>query len=330
MTRSAFSETSSPFVGTSSVSSETTSVNSETTPIFSETTSGPASTISALLFATRELPKIRGTPPALSRARINPAMDASYTNKQTAFQTTVAFADKPEHRPIWKDQDPKVFTVKIGKARTLVADLVKFTKDLDSDLSGVRQDKETVQKELATAIILLGNACGEWFGDHGDATNQTKVLFTPSGLLGTRDQVPANAAGVVVEKARAILAGPAPAAPAHGPADYGITAPAANALEELLADYNAVLTGPTGARKARKGQREQLPDRFAEVDAELESCDRLVVQLRGKSNDLPAVRAGKDAFVDGWFASRRIDDLGNGRSANGTPPPTPPPVPPAK
>ena len=196
----------------------------------------------------------------------------------------------------------------------------------------MRKDKETVQKELAAAIILLGNACAEWFGDHGDATNQAKVLFTPSGLLGTRDQVPANAAGVVVEKARAILAGPAPVAPAHGPADYGITAAATDALEELLADYNAVLTSPSGARKARKGQREQLPDRFAEVDAELESCDRLVVQSREKSNDLPAVRAATDAFVDGWFASRRIDDLGTGRSSTGTttPPAQPAPVPPVK
>ena len=94
----------------------------------------------------------------------------------------------------------------------------------------------------------------------------------------------------------------------------------------------AVVTSPSGARKARKGKREQLPDRFAEVDAELESCDRLVVQSREKSNDLPAVRAATDAFVDGWFASRRIDDLGTGRSSTGTttPPAQPAPVPPVK
>ncbi len=60
------------------------------------------------------------------------------------------------------------------------------------------------------------------------------------------------------------------------------------------------------------------------MDAQLEGCDRLVVQLRGKSTDLPAVRAAKDAFVDGWFASRRIDDFGTGRSTASTPTPAPP------
>lgn len=255
-------------------------------------------------------------------------MDNSYTNRQTSYQTTVAFADKAGHRPIWKDQDPKAFTAKFARARTLTEELVKFTKDLDSDLSGARQDKETTQKTLAEATIALGNACGEWFGDHDDATHQAQVLFTPSGLLSARDQVPADAAGVVVEKARAILDGPAPAPPALGPGDYGLTAAAADALEEMLSDYNTVLTSPTGARKARKGKREQLPARFAEVDKVLEGCDRLVVQLRGKSTDLPAVRADKDAFVAGWFASRRIDDLGNGHSPAS--PPEPGPTPPGK
>ena len=252
-------------------------------------------------------------------------MENSYTNKQTSYQTTVAFADKAEHRPIWKDQDPKAFTAKLATARTLIADLVKFTKDLGSDLSGARQDKEVIQKNLIEATIALGNACGEWFGDHGDATHQAQVLFTPSGLLSARDQVPADAAGVVVEKARAILAGPAPVPPALAPGDYGITAAATDALDEMLGDYNAVLTGPSGARKARKGKREQLPDRFAEVDGVLESCDRLVVQFRGKTTDLPAVRAAKDAFVAGWFASRRIDDLGAGHAPAGTPEPGPTP-----
>ena len=255
-------------------------------------------------------------------------MDNSYTNKQTSYQTTVAFADKAEHRPVWKDQDPKAFTAKFSRARTLAEELVKFTKDLGSDLSGARQDKEVIQKNLVEATIARGNACGEWFGDRDDATHQAQVQFSPSGLLSARDQVPADAAGVVVEKARAILAGPAPVPPALGPGDYGITAAAADALEEMLADYNAVLTSPTGARKARKGKREQLPARFAEVDGVLESCDRLVVQLRGKSTDLPAVRAAKDAFVAGWFASRRIDDLGTGRSPAATPDPAP--VPPLK
>ncbi len=60
-----------------------------------------------------------------------------------------------------------------------------------------------------------------------------------------------------------------------------------------------MLTSPGGARKPRNCQREQLPARFAEADTELESCNHLVIQLRGKSNDLPAVRAAKDAFVDG-------------------------------
>ena len=74
-----------------------------------------------------------------------------------------------------------------------------------------------------------------------------------------------------------------------------------------------------GARKARKGKREQVPVRFAEVDATLASCDRLVVQLRGKATDLPEVRTARDGFVAGWFAARRIDDLAATRSA-ATPP----------
>lgn len=253
-------------------------------------------------------------------------MDAFYTNQQTSYQTTVAFADSSEHRPIWKDQDPKAFTAKFAQAKTLIETLVKFTKDLDSDLSGARQDKETTQKALADAILALGNGCCEWFGDHADATNAVQVRFTPSGLLSARDQVPADAAGVVIEKARAILAAPVPVPPALSAGDYGITPDAVDALEDLLADYNTVLTKPTGVRKARKGKREQLPARFADVDAMLEGCDRLVVQFRGKIPDLLEVRAARDAFVDGWHASRRIDDMGTGHTPASPPAAGPAPV----
>ena len=264
----------------------------------------------------------------MDSGRNNASLDTSYTNRQTAFQTTVAFADKPEQRPVWKDQDPKIFTARFGQARTLTDALVKFTKDLGSDLTGAREDKETIQKELADATILLGNACGEWFGDQGSAGDQAQVTFTASGLTSARDQVPADAATVVIQKADAILAAPVPPAPALSPADYGITPGAVEALTELLADYRLVLTRPSGARKARKGKREQLPARFAEIDAVLGSCDNFVIQFRGKETDLPDVRAAKNAFVDGWFASRRIDDLGGGKGP--APKPAPGGTPPAK
>lgn len=46
------------------------------------------------------------------------------------------------------------------------------------------------------------------------------MRFTASGLLNAREQVPADAAGIVIEKARAILA------------DNGITVAATDALED--------------------------------------------------------------------------------------------------
>ena len=255
-------------------------------------------------------------------------MDDFYKNKQTSYQTTVAFADQATQRPTWNGQDPKAFTVKFGQARTLIFSLVNFTADLTSDLTGIRTDKEAVQAALVEAILALGNACGEWFGDQGSAGDQAQVTFTASGLTSARDQVPADAATVVIQKADAILAAPVPAAPALSPADYGITPGAVEALTELLADYRLVLTRPSGARKARKGKREQLPARFAEIDAVLGSCDNFVIQFRGKETDLPDVRAAKNAFVDGWFASRRIDDLGGGKGP--APKPAPGGTPPAK
>lgn len=251
-------------------------------------------------------------------------MDDQYVNKQTAYQTVTAFTDRPEHRAIWNGHDPAMFGVRYGEARSLIADLLKFTADLGSDLSGARQDKELVQNDLVTAVLDLGNACAEWFGDHGDATNQAQITFTPTQLLAARDQAPADAAVVVLAKANAILARPAdPVAPgAFPPAHYGITPAAVEALDTLKDEYNALISTPAALRKLRKGKREQVPARFRAVDAKLESADRFIVQFRGRKTDLPEVRAAKDAFVDGWFAARRVDQRGHGPAAPATPPPS--------
>ena len=200
-------------------------------------------------------------------------MDDYYINKQRSFQTTVSFADSAKNRTIWNGQDPKIFTVRYGAARTLVGNLVTFTADLGTNLTGARDDKEAVQKELAAATIALGNAAAEWFHDHQDATSEKQVLFTPSGLLEARDQVPADAAVVVLEKVHAILALPLPTLPDPPQSDYGLTT-AAEALEDLLDGYNELINQPATVRKARKGKRQQVPARFVEVEAAFESCDR--------------------------------------------------------
>jgi hypothetical protein len=95
--------------------------------------------------------------------------------------------------------------------------------------------------------------------------------------------------------------------------DYNITAARIAALTKERQDYADVI-GQPGAKKAtRSGLTGSMRARMRVLDGLAAKMDRSVVNFAGTPTG--------DAFVDGYFAARRVDNLGHGP---GTPPPTPP------
>ena len=93
---------------------------------------------------------------------------------------------------------------------------------------------------------------------------------------------------------------------------FGITDGTIDPVDEARQKFSTAIGAPASARSRRKAMTGELPGQFAAVEEMFAGLDDLVIQYR--TSDI-----GKQ-FVDAWFNSRHVDDLGR-RAAK--PAPTP-------
>lgn len=99
--------------------------------------------------------------------------------------------------------------------------------------------------------------------------------------------------------------------------DYNLSAARIAQLNSEYADYHAIISKPVSDRSGRAGLTGSMRPRMRILDGIAKSMDRLILSYRGTPEG--------DAFVDGYFIARRVDDLGHGPGDDTTPPPAPTP-----
>jgi len=228
------------------------------------------------------------------------------------FDTSLVNLNKPEHKLIWENQPPLVFTQKVTAAATAVTDLRAFCRKQETDITGAAVDKHREEREAIETAHALARALVTWFRDQNDETNAAKLDLSQSRWRALRDQQLLEKGRLVKQLADGVLAGPN----AAQALTYGITATAATAVNKEVEEYAAVISAPQADIADRKATTGQLRAQFNAVEAKFAVLDDLILQY----GTTPAGRS----MVLAYQAARTVLDLGAGPQP--PPPPTPPPT----
>jgi hypothetical protein len=236
-------------------------------------------------------------------------MKDEFTNRLGMFDTALVTLNKPEHKAIWENQPPLVFTTKVADAGVAVTDLRAFCRKQETDITGAAADKAREEQEAIDATHAVARALVTWFRDQNDETNAAKVDLSPRAWGRLRDQQFLEKGRLVKQLADGVLAG----ANAAQAVTYGITAAAVAAVQKEVEEYGAVISAPQASIADRKATTAQLRAKFNAVEAKFGVLDDLILQYG-------ATPAGR-AMVLAYQAARTVRDLGTGPQ-----PPAPPPT----
>ena len=236
-------------------------------------------------------------------------MKDSFVNRLAMFQTCLRTLNSPEHKTVWFEQRPVIFTTKVRQATEAVAELEELGRKQEADTKGAAQDKQREEAEMVDAAHVFGSTLAIWFRDQSDEQDAAQVDLSPSAWRALRNQQFLEKARLTRDLGQAVVAGPQ----AEEAAAYGITAEEIERLGKEIEDYANVITAPQQGIAERKARTGQLGDRFSEVSGFFDVLDKLVLQFQHTPE-------GRD-FVAAYQTSRVVRDLG--RSGTRTQPQEP-------
>ena len=238
-------------------------------------------------------------------------MDASKQNKFAMAQASNAVLIKKVYKPLWSGTP--------GFVR-LQADLTAQIKTI-TDLSitqgrrktGVADDKDAARQAMCKAANIVAGAVASYAHSVGNHELLTRVDTTPSILLGGRGKDSRDKCTDILDAATANLA---------ALADYAVTQPDLDNLQQLIADFDELATAPQLAIGSAKSAGQAMDAAFDKIDGILNNgIDNLTLKYEDTNPD----------FFRDYTNARIIIDRPGGHGNGGTPPTPPPaPVPPAK
>lgn len=159
-------------------------------------------------------------------------MKNDLTNRLGMFNTSLTMLNKDEHKAVWYQQDPKIFTAKVAEAQSAYDNLADFCKKQSIVITGSAGDKAREAAEAEDAAHPIARALVQWFRDQKDETSAAKVNFTLSDLRRMRDQDLLAQLNITLALAQGVTGG-AQAAQAF---DYGLTPEKVTALAKEKGD----------------------------------------------------------------------------------------------
>lgn len=157
--------------------------------------------------------------------------------------------------------------------------------------------------------FVVGGALHGYVVDQGEIAEASTWDISLTDWRKLREQTLLDKSKLLSTKATAVSS--TIGSPGH---DYGIHALRMSNFDSLVTAYDGEIGKPGAFAGDRKAMTARAPALARQLRSKMRSMDRLVPQFR--------TTAEGSAFVDGWFASGSIDDLGHGPAA--PTPPTPP------
>jgi hypothetical protein len=228
-------------------------------------------------------------------------MKDTLANKLASVDAALAVADRDEFKPVWQNKAPLAFGTGLAAVRTAVTGLRTAGAEQSAPTKGATDALRTLRKEFETALHPLARATFRCLAKLGRIEDAAKADVTPSDLHNARAVALAGLGETVLDLAEPLAQG----TPAPGEA-FGITVAKIAAVNDLWERYGTAVGAPGGARSKRKAQTGELPGKFASVEMQF--------------ND---TTVGKQ-FMDAWFNSRRVADLGKRAAKPKTDTPKPP------
>jgi len=242
-------------------------------------------------------------------------MESEFINRLDRCHRSLAVLALPEHKSVWNNQPPLIFTDKVAEAQLMVKAIEETQKKQEAGLGGFTAEKDREETELEDAAFALAQALVQYYTDHHDESEAGAFDLPISDWRKLRDQQLLAKSQLVLDRVGALSVG----GTATVAAKYGLTPAAAQALTKERADYDAILNAPDAAVAVRKALTQGFRPAFRLLDRKFAELDRLIVQFR-------VTEAGR-ALVAAWKAARLVRDLGTGHRAPpaATPPPATPP-----
>ena len=234
-------------------------------------------------------------------------MKNEFANRQNMHLAVLALLADPAYQPVWKDQNPVLFTGRAVALRPKVDALTALISGQQSDTTGFAADKEREEQELEDCAHEISEALVDWFLDQGREADAAPIDLALSTWQGLRDVELIAKAKLLHGKLTAALA-----TSAASLVEYGLDASDAALLAKETEDYEKLVATPAAAISGRKALTQALRPAFREVSELLTKMDRLVLRFRKTE---PGAR-----FVAAWKAARIIRDLGEAAPAEPTPP----------
>lgn len=247
-------------------------------------------------------------------------MQDDLTNRLDSFDRSLDVLDLPEHKPIWEDKPPVMFTTKVAEARTMVGEIKDAQQRQEADTGGATGEKDREETELEAAASILGEALVIYYTDKGQETEAGELDLTETDWIKLRDQQLLGKAQLVIDRALSLTAG----ATAADAAKYGITPEAVAALMKERTDYDKIVNAPGVAIAVRKALTKGFRPAFTATERKFADVDKLIRQFG-------TTTAGR-TMIKAWNAARLIKDAGHAgggepeapAEGGGTPPPPTP------
>jgi hypothetical protein len=235
-------------------------------------------------------------------------MQDEFINRLDMFSRSLGVLDKSEHKAVWENQPPLIFTTKVADARTMVNAIKEAQKKQETGTGGPTDEKDREETELEDAASVLAAALVLYYNDHQQESEAGEIDLTMSDWRKLRDQQLLGKSQLVIDRATALSSG----ATAAEAAKYGITLTAVTALTKERKDYDDIVNAPDVAIAIRKSLTKGFRTAFNATEAKFAELDKLILQFR--------LTDGGKALAAAWKAARVIKNSG---SSGGEAPPTP-------
>lgn len=240
-------------------------------------------------------------------------MKDEFVNRMGMFKTTLTTLNSAEHKPIWFNLPPVIFTTKVATAESAVTALEQFCAAQGTATTGSTEEKSREEREAVDVAHRMGRALVEWFRDHNDETNAAKVNYTISQWREFRDQTLKDKLQTALSLAQGVAGGPL----AADAIQYGITNASVLALGKEIQEYINVISAPQASIAERKSRTGAMRSQFNTVESKFDTLDNLILQYGGTSDGRHLISA--------YQASRVVRDLGHGPGPHPQPPAPPGP-----
>jgi hypothetical protein len=254
-------------------------------------------------------------------------MDATKLNKLAMAQAVNVVLTKPDYQPLW--QSTPGFVKLQGNLATEIAFITTNAPKTLRRKTGSAEDKEVARLALCRAALIIAGAVAALAHATGDHELLVRVDTTMTLLLSGRGQDTYSKCEDILAAANANFSGPAsvskkagakPAATAKADlADYGVSRPDLENLQQLLEDYEELLPQPQVAIGSAKSIGQAIDAALDRLDGILNhGLDNLMLKYENLNPD----------FYRDYTNARIVIDRpgGHGNGRNPTPPPATPPA----